>query len=643
MSVKKFLIFLVCILVSWLVFIIPDSIYAAPICTTITQGSQAGWITCQDSPSSPRVRATTCDQLSGIGSQTCGAGSGCGLTGCYNCASQGNCGGGGTTPQGNSCPVGYVWNDCATGDNTCVPGEKWSDCKTGSNNIQCRTEYDGCAIDTRTYETCPNCWNTSCWSDTCQGGMRCTNSNCRSEWYFTCTARDEWTGECWDGYWDVGEVCDQDCNWSNCASGSSGGCNTQCSGTKQCQTGGECQGGDKQICTGENTCKGGYSWDNCANNGTNTCRGGCVPLPCNSVAPSVPYLVSPVGNANVSGTVATLSLVVDSYGTPCAGGNTNQVNIYVNQCDTLTPATTLWKTTANTSEVYIGLGGKGYCWAAEATNGVTTSARSITERWNFSDQPWWQVSGGGVMAIGGISSMVNSGKTLIKDSPAVLVSGGEVDLNGQQASSTNWQANDPTAISTKLNYRYDYWEARSRVLATIRPVILSGELNSTSQLDSFGAPPDSMEYGVYYVQVNGNLNINTPLDLGDQKIVILVDGDVTIKDTINFNDNTGLFALLAKGDITVDSVVGSETGGVDPDTLSAHLEGIFLAGGSFNTGSGSKQLRIEGPVIGMSSVNFGRQLNSSWPNEYVVFRPDIILNLPKQLLRQNHLWREARP
>jgi hypothetical protein len=27
----------------------------------------------------------------------------------------------------------------------------------------------------------------------------------------------------------------------------------------------------------------------------------------------------------------------------------------------------------------------------------------------------------------------------------------------------------------------------------------------------------------------------------------------------------------------------------------------------------------------------------------VVFRPDIILNLPKQLLRQNHLWREARP
>jgi hypothetical protein len=152
-----------------------------------------------------------------------------------------------------------------------------------------------------------------------------------------------------------------------------------------------------------------------------------------------------------------------------------------------------------------------------------------------------------------------------------------------------------------------------------------------------------MEYGVYYVQVNGNLNINSPLDLGNQKIVILVDGNVNLYQTINFNDNTGLFALLAKGDITVDSVVGSETGGVDPDTLSAHLEGIFLAGGSFNTGSGSKQLRIEGPVIGMSSVNFGRQLNSSWPNEYVVFRPDIILNLPKQLLRQNHLWREARP
>ncbi|MDP1743905.1 MAG: hypothetical protein Q8L51_03935 [Candidatus Amesbacteria bacterium] len=470
---------------------------------------------------------------------------------------------------------------------------------------------------------------------------QCMDYNCGWRWQYV-------RNEGWEEYWG----CDQYC------AGDYWACDRYCYNGRMETCGGECLGWSNQwredctdpcldrgetrtVCDGSNTCQGGYSWDNCANNGTNSCRGGCVPLPCNSVAPSVPFLVSPKNNANVSGTSATLNLVVDSYGTPCAGGNTNQITIYVNQCDALTPATTLWKTTASTSEVYTGAGGKGYCWSAEATNGVTTSARSATERWIFlpGGQPWWQVSGGGVMAIGGISSKVNSGKTLIKDSPAVLVAGGTIDLNGQKASSTDWQANDPTAISTKLNYRYDYWEAKSRVLATVRPASLSTELNSQDQL--LGG---SVENGVSYFLVTGNLNINIPLALGDQKIVILADGDVTIRNNINFTDNTGLFALLAKGDITIDSQVGTDTGtGADPDTLPAHLEGIFLAGRNFNSGTGSKQLRIEGPVIGMSSVNFGRQLNSAWPNEYVVFRPDIILNLPKQLLRQNHLWREARP
>ena len=622
------------ILLAFLLFLFFGRTIVSAACVT----GPNGWIYC-DNDNGSQVRATTCGQLSGVGTDTCGAGSGCGSTGCYNCASQGNCGGGGTTPQGNNCPAGYVYNDCATGNNTCIPGEKWSDCKTGSNNIQCRTEYNDCATDTRTYEECPNCWNTSCWGDTCQGGMQCSGGRYEFGWDFVCTARDDWTGECWDGYWnESSRLVDQNCNWSNCASGSPAGCDRQCSGTKQCQTGGGCTGGDKRICTGENNCKGGYSWDNCANNGKNDCRGGCVPVPCNSVAPSVPFLVSPVGNANVSGTVATLQYNTAGFGTPCAGGNVNRFNIYVNQCDALTPATTLWKTTASTSEVYTGQGGKGYCWSAEATNGVTTSARSATERWNFSDQPWWQVSGGGVMAQGGISSKVSNGKTLIKDAPAVLVSGGVVDLNGQQASTTNWQANDSTAISTKLNYRYDYIEAKSRVLATVRPAGLSGELNSQDQL--LGG---SVENGVSYFLVSGNLNINTPLVLDDRKIVILVDGDVTIYKNINFTDNVGLFALLAKGDINVESTVGSETGGVDPDTLPVHLEGIFLAGRNFNSGEGTRQLKIEGPVIGMSSVNFQRQLNSAWPNEYVVFRPDIILNLPKQLLRQNHLWREALP
>ncbi len=85
--------------------------------TTVSAGCYTGsdgWVICTN-PDGSTPRATTCEQLSGQGTETCGAGSGCGSTGCYNCASQGNCQGGGSTPSGNNCPHGQVWNDCASG------------------------------------------------------------------------------------------------------------------------------------------------------------------------------------------------------------------------------------------------------------------------------------------------------------------------------------------------------------------------------------------------------------------------------------------------------------------------------------------------------------------------------------------------
>ena len=81
-------------------------------CTT----AKDGWITCSSGPGSPEIRPRTCDQLGGTG--TCGAGIGCGPTGCFDCTKNNNCNAGGSTPSGNNCPSGSVWNDCATGENT---------------------------------------------------------------------------------------------------------------------------------------------------------------------------------------------------------------------------------------------------------------------------------------------------------------------------------------------------------------------------------------------------------------------------------------------------------------------------------------------------------------------------------------------
>ncbi len=361
--------------ISFFVFLFP--VFVKADCVT----GPDGWVVCDSGPGSTATRATTCDQVTQAGS-TCGAGSGCGDTGCYNCQSQGNCQGGGSTPSGNNCPAGQVWNDCASGTNTCVPGEKWSDCKTGS--------------DTRVYGQEPNC-STSCtngrYENVCTGGNAptygcykedCFEYNCgwRQQCMDTnCGWRSRYVrNEGWDEYW----ACDQYCSgdyWAcdrYCYNGRMETCGGECYGwsnqwREDCNT--SCNGTRTIVVSGSNTCAGGYSWDNCANGGTNSCQGSCVNLPCNSVAPSVPGLTSPASGAEISGTETSLAGATASWGTACSGQN-YQFNIYVQQCDAIMTPTTLWKTVSasgnNFNELFTGVGGKGYCWTANSSNGVTT-------------------------------------------------------------------------------------------------------------------------------------------------------------------------------------------------------------------------------------------------------------------------------
>lgn len=637
---KKFIFF---IFLTLLIFVSYSSVKAD--CVT----GDTGWITCDYGNGSQR--AMTCDQLSGIGTETCGAGSGCGPTGCYNCASQGNCQGGGGTPSGNNCPAGQVWNDCASGTNTCVPGEKWNACKTGSNTITNCRQVPNCnttCTDQGVWSDCTggnnptySCWQESCAQYNCGWRQQCMDYNCGWRWQYV-------RNEGWEQYWG----CDQYC------SGDYWACDNYCWGGHWATCGGECRGwgpaymhqscntqcnGTNTVCDGSNTCQGGYSWDNCANGGTNSCQGGCVNLPCNSVAPSTPGLTSPVSGAEVSGTETTLAGATASWGTACSGQN-YQFNIYVQQCDAIMNPTTLWKTVTasgnNFNELFTGVGGKGYCWTAEATNGVTTSAKATAQRWTFSSGlPWWQVSGGSVMTFGGVTSLVGQNQQFIKDAPGVVISGtGNVFLNGQDASANKWVVTDGL-LSQKVSYRYDYDYVSGRIISTIKPAVSPNLAAAANDLKV-----GSTENGVYYVQVTGNLDINGDLNFGSDKVVVLVTGDANIKGKINFTKNQGLFALYVKGNINIDPSIGTVSGaGINPNGLPTHLEGLYLAQGAINTGVAASQLRLEGAFIGIGGVNLQRKLNSAWPSEYFVFRPDILINLPKQLLRQNHIWQELAP
>lgn len=102
-------------------------------------------------------------------------------TGCYCCSCNGTCGGGGATPSGNNCPIGYVYNECASGTNTCVPGEKWSNCKTGS--------------DTRVWGQVPKSCRTetpSRFGSDCVGGYE-------PDWYNDCLNNRQVPSTCFQG------------------------------------------------------------------------------------------------------------------------------------------------------------------------------------------------------------------------------------------------------------------------------------------------------------------------------------------------------------------------------------------------------------------------------------------------------------
>ena len=146
---------------------------------------------------------------------------------------------------------------------------------------------------------------------------------------------------------------------------------------------------------------------------------------------------------------------------------------------------------------------------------------------------------------------------------------------------------------------------------------------------------------LYYLYSPSDVTLNT-LTLGDSKVVLVVDGNATINGTINVNPGTGNFVLIARGDINISPSVGSAG---DPTLRAPDLEGIYFAKGTVNTGaSATLTLRIDGVVIGQTGVNLQRNIVSpTYPAEYFYSRPDLMLNVPKYVWKQNIQWQEVLP
>jgi hypothetical protein len=190
-------------------------------------------------------------------------------------------------------------------------------------------------------------------------------------------------------------------------------------------------------------------------------------------------------------------------------------------------------------------------------------------------------------------------------------------------------------------------EASMYTYDTLVSYVPSSIMNNLSNLggsvsDISGASTDSDGYEWY--RASGDLTITGDISIsGGRKVVVLVEGSLTIEGKINLdNPEDDFFMALVGGDIDVSPVVTST-----PSEFG--LEGIYFADGSFRTLAAAVPpdvaLRIRGSLVA-GSVNFGRNLaagNDIAPAEMVEYSAEIILNYPKTLSRRHVVWREVAP
>jgi len=363
----------------------------------------------------------------------------------------------------------------------------------------------------------------------------------------------------------------------------------------------------------------------CANWGR-TCSGSsCV---CNPVKPASPELLSPADGTQIEyGYDVTLSwrLPGSDWGNGCPANN-NTFKLYLAEALGSCPDD------LRASPTYIGLATEyflsnpnygAYCWQVEASNG-SVSSFSVVRTFVVEDpQPWWQAKDGDVHAQGNIHVIVPKGNYLILEGD----NGGQPgvasfkdDLNTQPGglSTNNWQAN--TSYGARIGFEY-----------------LKNRLNIDTRDPKTGFG-DISGSGIYYFDKAIDFGeVGEDFNVGTEKIIVFVDGDVSVKTNINITvDQGGFFALISSGDIVIDSEV-----------TQAH--GFFLADGEIrvpSNGGTDQVFEGQGSFIGRSGVSLERDLgpeDNVNPAEAFVSRFDLLLNAPAEFRFSPFVFQEVAP
>ncbi|KKP31500.1 MAG: hypothetical protein UR21_C0009G0081 [Candidatus Woesebacteria bacterium GW2011_GWC2_31_9] len=240
--------------------------------------------------------------------------------------------------------------------------------------------------------------------------------------------------------------------------------------------------------------------------------------------------------------------------------------------------------------------------------------------------PWWQVKDGDVTTNGDISSSVfPAGTQFILDGsggfPGVPTYSGSLSVGIGTISSKLWNAN----TSTTQGKLFDYLYFNSLIPSDVIPTVAT---NASLRSTGF------TKYGYEWFKSDGSLTIeiDSNINFAGRKVILLVDGYLTIRSNINLTDGVGFFGTFVNGNINLNPAV-------------TQLEGIYLADGIFNTNTGSNALWVRGSVASYGGITLGRDLvnNDGNPAELFEYGPDQVMLFPSKLAFRRTKWVEVAP